>query len=125
MKQRLNIALTTRLNVLLCSSAAVLLAACGGASDGSTGPATQTAAYVDTNAGAGQTSEPNAADAGAATGSGAASNDFALAGYDTNPLAGAGSINGALILLWECFGLQGMESITALQSLRSRLTATT
>lgn len=34
----------------------------------------------------------------------------------------AGSINGALILLWECFGLQGLESITALQSLRTHLT---
>lgn len=33
----------------------------------------------------------------------------------------SGSINGALILLWECFGLQGMESIAALQTLKSRL----
>ena len=33
----------------------------------------------------------------------------------------AGSINGALILLWECFGLQGLESIAALQSLRTQL----
>lgn len=33
----------------------------------------------------------------------------------------AGSINGALILLWECFGLQGLESIAALQSLRTHL----
>ena len=36
----------------------------------------------------------------------------------------SGSINGALILLWECFGLQGMESIAALQTLKSRLAAT-
>jgi hypothetical protein len=33
----------------------------------------------------------------------------------------AGSINGTLILLWECFGLQGLESIAALQSLRTHL----
>jgi hypothetical protein len=39
-------------------------------------------------------------------------------------LAG-GSINGALILLWECFGLQGMESVAALQALRARLTSVT
>ena len=45
MKHRLNIASTTRLNVLLCSSAAVLLAACGGANAAS-------------SMGAGQTSEP-------------------------------------------------------------------
>lgn len=38
-----------------------------------------------------------------------------------NELA-AGSVNGALLLLWECFGLQGLESVTALQSLRSRVT---
>ena len=35
-------------------------------------------------------------------------------------LAG-GSVNGSLILLWECFGLQGIESLAALQSLRARL----
>lgn len=34
----------------------------------------------------------------------------------------AGSVNGALLLLWECFGLQGLESVTALHSLRARLT---
>jgi hypothetical protein len=34
------------------------------------------------------------------------------------------SINGALILLWECFGLQGLESVAALQSLRNRLAVT-
>ena len=45
MKQRLNIASATRLNVLLCSSAAVLLAASGGAN-------------AALNMGAGQTSEP-------------------------------------------------------------------
>lgn len=33
----------------------------------------------------------------------------------------SGSINGALILLWECFGLQGMESIAALQTLKARM----
>ena len=33
----------------------------------------------------------------------------------------AGSVNGALLLLWECFGLQGLESIAALQSLKTRL----
>lgn len=37
-----------------------------------------------------------------------------------NELA-AGSVNGALLLLWECFGLQGLESVTALQALRARL----
>jgi len=37
-----------------------------------------------------------------------------------NELA-AGSVNGALLLLWECFGLQGLESIAALQSLKTRL----
>jgi hypothetical protein len=95
MKQRLNIAFTTRINVLLCSSAAVLLAACGGAGDAATGTTAQTAAYVDTHTGAGQTSEPNAADAGTAAASGT-SNDFAVNGYDTNPRAGAGSINGAI-----------------------------
>jgi len=34
-----------------------------------------------------------------------------------------GTVNGALILLWECFGLQGLESITALQCLRARMSA--
>jgi hypothetical protein len=92
MKLRLNNAFTTRINVLLCSSAAVLLAACGGSGDGASGLQTQTAAYVAANTDAGQTSEPNAADAGTAS----ASNDFSLSGYDTNPLAGAGSINGGL-----------------------------
>jgi hypothetical protein len=95
MKQRLNIAFTTRINVLMCSSAAVLLAACGGAGDASTGSPAQTAAYVATNTGAGQTSEPNTADAGT-TATGGASNSFAVSGYDANPLAGAGSINGAI-----------------------------
>lgn len=38
-----------------------------------------------------------------------------------NELA-AGSVNGALLLLWECFGLQGLESVVALQALRSRQT---
>lgn len=33
-----------------------------------------------------------------------------------------GSVNGSLIVLWECFGLQGIESLAALQSLRSQLT---
>lgn len=32
----------------------------------------------------------------------------------------AGSVNGALLVLWECFGLQGLESLAALQSLKSR-----
>jgi hypothetical protein len=32
-----------------------------------------------------------------------------------------GSVNGAMMLLWECFGLQGAESIAALQALRARL----
>lgn len=39
-------------------------------------------------------------------------------------LAG-GSVNGSLILLWECFGLQGIESLAALQSLRARLSVGT
>jgi hypothetical protein len=84
MKQRLNIASNTRINALLCSSAAVLLAACGAAGAASA----QTTAHVYTITGAGPTSEPNAA--------GAASKDFALTGYDINPLAGAGSLNGAI-----------------------------
>jgi hypothetical protein len=33
----------------------------------------------------------------------------------------SGSANGALVLLWECFGLQGMESVGVLQSLKARL----
>jgi len=33
----------------------------------------------------------------------------------------SGSANSALVLLWECFGLQGMESVGVLQSLKSRL----
>ncbi len=33
----------------------------------------------------------------------------------------SGSINGALVMLWECFGLRGFESIGAWQSLKSRL----
>jgi hypothetical protein len=32
-----------------------------------------------------------------------------------------GSTNGALLLLWECFGLQGTESLSALRTLRARL----
>lgn len=32
-----------------------------------------------------------------------------------------GSINDALMLLWECFGLQGPESIGAMQALKARL----
>lgn len=36
----------------------------------------------------------------------------------------AGSVNSALLLLWECFGLQGVESLAALQTLKSRLTST-
>jgi len=32
-----------------------------------------------------------------------------------------GAINSALMLLWECFGLQGPESIGAMQALKSRL----
>jgi len=32
-----------------------------------------------------------------------------------------GAINSALMLLWECFGLQGPESIGAVQALKSRL----
>lgn len=37
----------------------------------------------------------------------------------------SGSINGSLMLLWECFGLQGMESIGAMQALTSWLAAQT
>jgi hypothetical protein len=35
----------------------------------------------------------------------------------------SGSVNGSLILLWECFGLQGIESLSALQSLKARMNA--
>lgn len=35
----------------------------------------------------------------------------------------SGSVNGALLVLWECFGLQGLESLAALQALKSRLAA--
>ena len=31
--------------------------------------------------------------------------------------------NGALVLLYECFGLTGIESVAVLQTLRNRLTA--
>lgn len=37
----------------------------------------------------------------------------------------AGSVNSALLLLWECFGLQGLESLSALQTLKNRLESTT
>jgi hypothetical protein len=37
----------------------------------------------------------------------------------------SGSVNGSLILLWECFGLQGIESLSALQSLKARMNAGT
>lgn len=36
----------------------------------------------------------------------------------------AGSVNSALLLLWECFGLQGLESLAALQTLKNRLAST-
>jgi len=36
-----------------------------------------------------------------------------------------GSINGSLMLLWECFGLQGMESIGAMQALTAWLATQT
>jgi hypothetical protein len=36
----------------------------------------------------------------------------------------AGSPNGALLLLWECFGLQGVESLAALQTLKARMNTT-
>lgn len=32
----------------------------------------------------------------------------------------SGSVNGALLVLWECFGLQGLESLAALQALKTR-----
>ena len=32
----------------------------------------------------------------------------------------AGGVNGVLMLLWECFGLRGIEALAAFQSLRSR-----
>lgn len=35
----------------------------------------------------------------------------------------AGSVNGALWLLWECFGLQGPESVGVMLTLKSRLAA--
>jgi hypothetical protein len=35
----------------------------------------------------------------------------------------SGSINGALLLLWECFGLRGLESIGVMQALKARLNA--
>lgn len=34
-----------------------------------------------------------------------------------------GSVNSALMLLWECFGLQGVESITVMQTLKARLSS--
>ena len=33
----------------------------------------------------------------------------------------SGSFNSALLLLWECFGLQGLESLLVLQTLQARL----
>jgi hypothetical protein len=35
----------------------------------------------------------------------------------------AGSVNGALMLLWECFGLTGVESLGVVQTLKARLAA--
>lgn len=32
-----------------------------------------------------------------------------------------GSVNGALMLLWECFGLRGIEALAVFQTLRTRL----
>ncbi len=32
----------------------------------------------------------------------------------------SGNVNGALMLLWECFGLQGLESLGVLQTLKTR-----
>jgi hypothetical protein len=95
MKQ-INIVFNARINALLCSSTAILLSACGGASDGATGTPTQTAAYVDSvaNTAAQPAAEPVATDA-ATAGSGAAS-DFTVSGYAGNPVAGAGSVNGAI-----------------------------
>ena len=36
-------------------------------------------------------------------------------------LTGGGSVNHALTLLWDCFGLSGLESLGALQALKLRL----
>jgi hypothetical protein len=92
MKQRLNIAFTTRINTLLCCSAAVLLAACGG-TDGTSGLPTQTAAVMQSNVNASTASatEPNATDAAAAAASTSTASNFNLSGYDGNPLAGSNS----------------------------------
>ena len=94
MTQRLNFALNARINTLLCCSAAVLLSACGGSPSDSTG--SQTAAMVQSNVATSVagTNEPNATDA-AVKAAPSSTDEFAVSGYSGDPLAGAGSLNGA------------------------------
>jgi hypothetical protein len=35
----------------------------------------------------------------------------------------SGNINASLLLLWDCFGLEPVESLTVLQSLKSRFSS--
>jgi hypothetical protein len=49
--------------------------------------------------------------------------DFLMRAMELRRELHSGSVNGALMLLWECFGLQGPESIGVMLTLRSRLAA--
>lgn len=49
--------------------------------------------------------------------------DLALKATRLRSEVQAGNVNGSLLLLWECFGLDGMESLGVLQALRTRFCA--
>nr|WP_314544731.1 choice-of-anchor Q domain-containing protein [uncultured Massilia sp.] len=85
------------LGTLLSCSAAVLLTACGGSADLGANPA-QTAATVESTvtASANGSNAPNLADASAVQAAAANPNEFVVHGYEGDPLAAAGSANGAL-----------------------------
>jgi hypothetical protein len=96
MKKLATFASDFRLGTLLSCSAAVLLTACGGSTDLGANPA-QTAAAVEStvNASATVTDASNVADARADASATANPNEFVVKGYEGDPLAGAGSANGA------------------------------
>jgi hypothetical protein len=91
MKKLVTFASDLRLNALLCCSATVLLTACGGGlTDIANGQQAQTAAITtsaDATAANGAATTPNTVDAAAAQATDATPANFALAGYDANPLA--------------------------------------
>ncbi|MDN4056589.1 DUF4214 domain-containing protein, partial [Massilia sp. YIM B02763] len=103
MKKLATFASDFRLGTLLSCSAAVLLTACGGSADLGADPA-QTAASVESTvtASATGTTEPNAADAGAASTTAANPNEFVVKGYegDAQPrlLASVTSVNTAAVI---------------------------